>query len=280
MDKNMKPGKVNIVIPIFNQESYIRECLNSALNQTYKNYDITIVNDGSDDRSLEVINETIDIYLAEDNRKRTEFQDKVDRHKLDATAAGQLYREYFPNGERKAPKVISRENRGLSESRNEGIQAGDGEFILPLDSDDFISLDYLEKTVPLMADSKVGVVSTDMQYFGLLTNRIPPRGLTLQHEMKSNDLPVCSLIRRKAFEETKGYATLFVEIAGEGKAPGYEDWELFLSLLERGWQVAVVNEPLFHYRIRSGTMISKAVKAHDGLVKLIHLLHPNLWPQA
>ena len=89
-----------------------------------------------------------------------------------------------------------------------------------------------------------------MQYEGLLHNRIAPRGLTLGHEMHSNDLPVCSLIRREAFNQTKGYETIFVEIAGNTKVLGYEDWCMWLDILKRGWTVAVVNEPLFHYRVK------------------------------
>jgi hypothetical protein len=125
---------------------------------------------------------------------------------------------------------------------------------------------------------KVGIVSTDMQYQGLLHNRIPPKGLSLAHEMVTNDLPVCSLIRRAAWEQTKGYEDIFVEVAGSTKVLGYEDWEMWISILKRGWQVAVVNEPLFNYRVRSGSMISQSKTQHNGLVRIIHLLHPDLWP--
>jgi hypothetical protein len=51
-----------------------------------------------------------------------------------------------------------------------------------------------------------------------------------------------------------------------------------LDVLKRGWQVAAVNEPLFHYRVRPNSMISQATQKHAGLVRLIHLLHPELWP--
>lgn len=253
-------GKVNIVIPLYNQEEYVEQCVFSALSQTYKNFDVTVVNDGSTDHSQAIIQEMVDKWNVEE---RPKYITPVD-------GAWDFWGKL---------KIISRENRGLSVSRNEGIRGGDGEFILPLDSDDWIDSTYLEKTVPKMADQKVGIVSTDMQYEGLLHNRIPPRGLTLAHEMQSNDLPVCSLIRRASFEQTPGYEAIFVEVAGSSKVLGYEDWNMWIDILKRGWTVAVVNEPLFHYRVKPVSMITQATKKHAGLVRLIHLLHPDLWKQ-
>ena len=116
-----------------------------------------------------------------------------------------------------------------------------------------------------------------MQYEGLLRNRIPPVGLTLAAQMQSNNLPICSLIRRAAFEQTPGYETIFVEVGGSSKVLGYEDWNMWIDILKRGWTVAVVNEPLFHYRVKPVSMITQAKSKHQGLVRLIHLLHPDLW---
>jgi len=312
----MIPGKVSVIVPLYNQEQYIERCLSSALNQTYKNVEVICVNDGSTDHSKDIIEEMIDRWNKTERLKLLEVSDKliaeadvvaneskelmVEVFRLrdigDKVGANNLYKrvkeldaQYKPY---KCPncndsghwgydgklKIITQENRGLSESRNRGIYASDGEFILPLDADDYIDPTYLEKTVPLMADQQVGVVSTDMQYTGLLKNRVPPKGLTLEHQMRTNELPVCSLIRRAAFEQTRGYQTIFVEIGGENRAPGYEDWELWLAILKRGWKVAVVNEPLFYYTVRPNSMVGLASKHREGLTKLVHLLHPDLWP--
>ncbi len=285
----MVPGKVTIVIPLYNQEAYIRQCVESCLQQTYKSVEIIIVNDGSTDVSRRVLQEAIDDYTSWNNATREKWLAEVTSTGLDKnfnhrgvrddTQMWKLWETYFPNGERVSPTVIDQENRGLSESRNIGIRAGDGEFILPLDADDWIEPNCLERLVPMMADPKVGIVSPDMQYEGILHHRIAPRGLSLGHEMRSNDLPVCSLIRREAFEQTKGYETIFVEVGGSNKVLGYEDWNMWIDILKRGWTVAVVNEPLFHYRVKPVSMITQATKLHAGLVRLIHLLHPDLWPQ-
>ncbi len=171
-------------------------------------------------------------FAQEDLPKREQFYKEIKERGIESDEPKwALWSKYFPDGERVAPTVIDQQNRGLSESRNRGIQVGEGEFILPIDADDKIEPSFLEKTVLKMSDSTIGIVSTDMQYFGLLHNRIPPKGLTLEHEMRINDLPVCSLIRRSAFEQTRGYETLFIEVGGSTRVLGYEDWELWISIL-------------------------------------------------
>jgi glycosyltransferase involved in cell wall biosynthesis len=216
-----------------------------------------------------------------DYKKRNDFFIEIHARGIDDDhAKWALWSEFFPDGERVPPIIVDQENRGLSEARNTAIRAGDGEFILPLDADDWIDPRYLELTVPKMANPEVGIVSTSMKYEGLLHNVIEPKGLTLQHEMHTNDLPVCSLYRRECFNQTgRGYETLFIEAAGNNtKVLGYEDWEMWISILKRGWRVDVVLEPLFHYRVRAGSMITQATTKHAGLVRLIHLLHPDLFP--
>ena len=256
----MISGKVTIIIPLYNQEQYIEQCAMSALNQTYENFEVIIVNDGSTDYSRFVL------------------QDMIDRWHREVRPHVATHEDGMWNFKNRL-KVIDQENRGLSESRNRAIKEGDGEFILPLDADDWIDPTYLEKTVPKMADPTVGIVSTVMQYEGLRNNRIPPLGLTLEKEMAGNTLPVCSLFRRSAFEQTKGYEAIFVEVAGSTKILGYEDWNLWLDIMKRGWKVAVVDEPLFHYRVKPVSMITQAATQHKGLVRLVHLLHPDLWPE-
>ena len=298
-------------MPLFNQEAYIRQCVESCLAQTYKNFTLTIVNDGSTDCSRRVLQEVIDDWMREDNlkrepcmkeieqtgifnekerqkiwssiftepdlkmtddgstftreqnRRRCTFLSEVTRLGFDDENKWKIKDKYYPDGERVAPTVIDQENRGLSESRNTAIRAVSGcSFILPLDADDWIEPTYLEKTVPLMSNPEVGIVATSMKYEGLLHNVIAPMGLTLQHQMQTNDLPVCSLYRRECYNQTRGYETLFVEVGGSTRVLGYEDYEFWISVLKRGWKVATVLEPLFHYTVRPNSMISQAKTKH------------------
>lgn len=91
--------KVSVIIPVYNTEEYLRECLDSVINQTLKEIEIICVDDGSSDSSLEILKE----YAKKDNRI----------------------------------VVISRENKGVGYSRNEGIKIAKGEFIAFMDPDDY-----------------------------------------------------------------------------------------------------------------------------------------------
>ena len=102
----MKQELISIVVPIYNTDSYLEKCIKSIINQTYKNLEIILINDGSTDNSLNIINK----YKKQDHRIR----------------------------------VINQSNKGLSECRNIGIKKSKGEFIAFIDSDDYVDLKYIE----------------------------------------------------------------------------------------------------------------------------------------
>lgn len=97
---------ISIVIPVYHVEEYLKQCLDSVLAQTYQNLQIIIVNDGSDDNSYQIIEQ---------------FQ------RMDSRI-----------------EVICQDNQGLSAARNTGICAANGEYIIFIDSDDFIAPDFVE----------------------------------------------------------------------------------------------------------------------------------------
>ena len=97
---------ISIVIPIYNVEKYIEKCLDSVIKQTYKNIEIILVDDGSPDN------------------------------------CGKICDSYANNDKR--IQVIHKENGGLSDARNVGIERANGKYITFVDSDDYIELDYIE----------------------------------------------------------------------------------------------------------------------------------------
>ncbi|OTN87983.1 hypothetical protein A5819_000433 [Enterococcus sp. 7E2_DIV0204] len=97
---------VSVVIPIYNVEDYLEECIDSVLNQTYTELEIILVDDGSKDNSLEIC------------KKKEQEDSRI--------------------------IVISKENGGLSSARNAGIDRAKGEYICFIDSDDWIEADYVE----------------------------------------------------------------------------------------------------------------------------------------
>lgn len=119
--------KVSIVIPVYNVEAYLEECVESVLNQTYQDFEIIFIDDGSTDRSGEIC----DNYARKDNRMR----------------------------------VIHQANAGLSAARNKGIDVAKGQYIYFLDSDDIIIPETLELLVEIAESEQSDVVFFDADVF-------------------------------------------------------------------------------------------------------------------
>ena len=112
--------KVSIIVPVYNCEKYIAKCLQSVVNQSYKNTEIIVVDDGSTDRSAEI----------------------CDR-----------YAEEYNN-----IKVIHQKNRGVGETRNVGVSHATGDYITYVDADDYISSQCIEKAVTIAEKYQVELV--------------------------------------------------------------------------------------------------------------------------
>ena len=114
--------KITVIVPVYNVENYLNKCLDSLINQTYKNLEIIVINDGSTDNSGEICQE----YAQKDNRI--------------------VY--------------IEKENGGQSEARNMGLDRMTGSYVTFVDSDDWVELDYVEnlykKITKYQADIAVG----------------------------------------------------------------------------------------------------------------------------
>jgi cytidyltransferase-like protein len=164
---------------------------------------------------------------------------------------------------------LNQNNAGPAAARNAGVSVAKGEFILPLDADDWIDPRYLDLTLPQMADESVGVVSTGMETHGKNYRYIEPRGVTLGIEMNGNELPACSLIRRKTFEEVGGYRVSSVGI-------GWEDWCLWLDILKRGWKIIPINTPLVFYTVKEESTATKANENQAALYAELKSWHPDL----
>ena len=102
----MDRALISIIVPIYNSEKYLKQCLDSLLQQSYTNIEIICIDDGSKDCSSEIVEE----YMRYDNRV----------------------------------KLIKQENAGVSRTRNNGINYAQGEYIMFVDSDDWIDLNTCE----------------------------------------------------------------------------------------------------------------------------------------
>lgn len=155
--------KVSIIIPCYKQAHFLSDAIESCLKQTYKDFEIIVVDDGSPDNVCDVVNKYI---IAKD--KKTSI------------------------------KLISKLNGGLSSARNVGIKAAKGEFILPLDADDKISEFFLEKTMQLTG--QYDIISTWLQTFGNENRSWGSEDLEPTHQnfIQKNHINCCSLVRKSA----------------------------------------------------------------------------------
>ena len=163
----MTPTVVSVIIPCFNQGKFIDEAVNSILQQTYKNYEVIIVNDGSTDFGTNQLLRTI----------------------------------YYPN-----TRVIWSQNRGLPSARNIGITASKGCYILPLDADDKIGPTYLEDAVKILDEnSDIGIVYCDAEFFGEQTGPFDLPSFTKERLLIENIIFCTAFFRKKDWEKVGGF---------------------------------------------------------------------------
>jgi glycosyl transferase family 2 len=150
-------------------------------------------------------------------------------------------------------RVIRVSNRGLPSARNVGLMNARGHAFLPLDADDWLEPTYIEKTLPLL--ERADVVLTGLQEHGQRTGTYKPgceiglRNVTVETQRLSNRLFYASLFRTDLLKSCGGYNGRMVH--------GYEDWDLWIDLYQRGARIAAVDEPLFNYRTRPDSMLAQ-----------------------
>lgn len=118
---------ISVIVPIYNVEKYLQKCVDSIINQTYKNLEIILVDDGSPDNCPQMC----DDYAKKDSRI----------------------------------KVVHKENGGLSDARNAGMKVATGEYVSFIDSDDYISLDFYETLLQTMIDNDSDIVECSVVKF-------------------------------------------------------------------------------------------------------------------
>ncbi len=129
--------KVSIVIPVYNAEKYLNQCLDSLINQTYKNLEIICVNDGSKDSSLNILNE----YAKKDARI----------------------------------KIVTQNNQGGAIARNTGLKYITGEYLLIVDADDYFAIDMVEKFYNKAIATDADIVLCNNYLFDNQTKSIKPQ---------------------------------------------------------------------------------------------------------
>lgn len=222
-------GLISVIIPVYNVEQYLRQCVDSVLAQTYTNYEILLVDDGSADNSGVICDE----YSSKDKRI----------------------------------KVIHQKNAGLSEARNCGFDSSNGEYVYFLDSDDWIQPKTLSVLVRTAHDENADIVFFDSMSFEDSEKgyKIPQRyirkhdypvgkGLAVFEQMQANKefhSAVPLLFLRKAFLADSGIRFY----------PGilYEDMLFTFEVLTKANQVSQCKEAFYQRRYRNHSITQSKV---------------------
>ena len=195
--------KVSLIVPCYNMGNFLDETINSALESTFQDFEIVIVNDGSTD---DYTNKLLSNY----NKPKT--------------------------------KVIHTKNKGLVSARNTALANSTGEYILPLDADDRISPQYIQLAVEHFdSHPNTGIVYCIAERFGEKTGIWEFPEFNIEKMLYQNLIFNCSFFRRKDIDTIGGYSTKMEY--------HYEDWDLWLSILELGRDVYRIPAIHHYYRV-------------------------------
>ena len=236
---------VSILLPVYNVELYLPQCLDSVLNQTYTNLQIVLIDDGSIDKSLQLCQE----YAAKDNRI----------------------------------EVYHQENQGVATTRNHLLKKVKGEYVLFVDSDDWIELDMVEFLLGKIFDNDVDMVTcTNIVNDNLRTDSVKST------KVYNQDNIICEFLRHTWFNGSLcnklAKATLFHNETFHCAISYGEDALMTWKMLQKVKTVVVTNEQLYHYRknpnslSRSSWSPYKKGTGHQVWESISSDAH-NLWPQ-
>lgn len=247
----MKIDLISIIIPIYNVEQYLNQCMDSVLNQTYKNIEILLINDGSTDYSGEICEK----YAKKDRRVR----------------------------------VIHNKNQGVSISRNIGIKEAKGSYITFVDSDDFVSEVYIETLYHLIVNNHadISIIGNDEQ----LGSKIKKANRKLRKILNPEETigkileekylsAVCwgKMYKRDLFKNDKMRFDQAMKIG--------EDLKFMLPIIDNCKKISVdTTQYLYHYRLNEQSITQQKGKKDlwlqeillsEQIIKWIRKEHPSI----
>lgn len=232
--------KISIIVPIYNVEKYLERCILSIIKQTYQNIEIILVNDGSTDSSIEIC------------KKYSKLDPRI--------------------------LLIDKENGGLSDARNVGLQVAKGDYVLFVDSDDYIELDSCEKFVGTikkydgvdLITSNAKVIYDDKTDFlthsNLATNEVVNGEKYFTHEIKHKKMSMAAVLNcyRLSFLKEND---LYFE-----KGILHEDEEFTPRVFIKAQSVLHMNTYFYNYVLRDNS-ISRQKDLSQNATDLFHTLY-------
>ena len=238
----MYNSKISIIIPVYNAEKHINKCIESIINQTYKNLEIICINDGSIDSSLDIL----ETFAKHDDRI----------------------------------KVINTENHGASVARNIGLDNVTGDYIMFVDSDDWIELNTCQIALDTLIKHNVDIVMWD--YYSESKNLSSPKNI-FDNDVFFDKSDVINNIHRRMFgpvdfelskpQNIDSLCTLWgklykseyilknnIKLYDIKKIGSFEDGLFNISVLEYVDSAYYLHKQLYHYR-KNSTSITNTYRA-------------------
>lgn len=222
----MEKVKISIIVPVFNVEKYLRECLNSLVKQTLKDIEIICVDDGSTDNSSKILEE----FQAKDARI----------------------------------KIIHQKNLGISAARNSALEIAQGEYVGFVDSDDWVDLDFFEKLYVSAKKFNVDIAAGDFYRRGkfLKSKKLKYRKEELFTEsadkIKAAFVPKYNYVWNKIYKRD---SLLNLNLPFE-KGRYYEDMLWLVNVIYYLQGFVTVPNTFYHYRKTEGSIVTKKSLKH------------------
>lgn len=217
--------KISVIIPVYNVEKYISKCLDSIVNQTYKNIEIILVNDGSIDKSGLICDE---------------------------------YAKGYNN-----IKVFHKDNGGVSSARNLGIDNASGEYLAFVDPDDYIDKKMYEKLYNSMKQDNSEIAISSFSYIKngkeepqdiSNTKRIYNKGEAIESYFNNTYPFNYSFLCNKLFKKD-----LFDGVKLNKKILVQEDTEVMIKLYSKSKRISYIGQPLYFYELRNESATSNQI---------------------
>jgi glycosyltransferase involved in cell wall biosynthesis len=217
---NKKPS-ISVIVPVYNTEEYLTECLESVTNQTFKNIEIICVNDGSTDGSLDILEK----YQKKDSRII----------------------------------VIDSKNGGVSSARNKGIKASRGDYITFVDSDDYLGLDTYEKCFKKIKETESDILVFDWEYFPTGNNerKLPEKSYINDSFNCIYEYDIANFVCNKLFKRSLITEN---NIFFNEKVEYCEDDLFTLMVVPKAKNIILFSQKFYHYRQRSGSASSMSTE--------------------
>lgn len=236
--------KISVIVPVYCVEQYIEKCAESLFEQTLENIEYIFINDCTTDGSIRVLTECIERYP----------------QRLPQTVIINLEK-----------------NGGLANARNEGFKRASGEYIISLDSDDYVEKDAYEKMLRLMVDGDYDIVMCNFRYFGDEDDR-RVAGIKDWHPAEDAKQNIHSLLRREGLVNSVVWTKLVrSSIIKDSRTykPRYdfaEDVPCSIQWYALASKVGFIDEPLYNYRLRGDSQGApdKIIKCNINLCKNIN----------